>query len=53
MYYTAKITEMTPETHTFIHVPRKDRRGSGVGIFFSNMFEKVRVNPTEVVETFE
>ena len=32
---SAKIKEMTPETHTFLHVPKEDRRGGGVGIFIS------------------
>ena len=26
---TAKIKEMTPDTHTFLHVPREDGRGGG------------------------
>ena len=30
---SAKIKEMTPDTHTFLHVPRGDRRGGGAGIF--------------------
>ena len=37
-YEMAKITEMNPDTHTFHHVPRHNRRGGGVGIFVSNLF---------------
>ena len=41
-YDTAKIREMTPDTHTFPHVSRGDRRGGGVGIFISKSFSKIK-----------
>ena len=41
-YDSAKIREMTPDTHTFLHVSRGDRRGGGVGIFISKSFSKIR-----------
>ena len=31
---SAKIKEMTPDTHMFLHVPRGDRRGGGRGWAF-------------------
>ena len=40
-YDTAMINEMTPSTHTFLHIPRNDKRGSGVGIFLRNSLEKL------------
>ena len=52
-YENAKIKEMTPLTHTFLHVPRTDRRGGGVGIFLSNTFKKLRVYNTERLNSFE
>ena len=40
---TAKIAEMTPETHSFVYKPRVGQvRGGGVGLFISNMFTHVR-----------
>ena len=29
---SAKICEMIPDTHTFVHSPREDKRGGGVGL---------------------
>ena len=52
-YDNAKIREMTPVTHSFLHVPRVDRRGGGVGIFLSNSFKKIRIVETEKRESFE
>ena len=49
----AKIQEMTPTTHTFLHVPRKGRRGGGVGIFVSNSFSKIKMEVVASVESFE
>ena len=40
----AKIIEMTPNTHSFFHEPRKSGgRGGGVGLFLSNSFSGVRI----------
>ena len=52
-YDNAKIREMTPATHSFLHVPRKNRRGGGVGIFLSSSFKKIRIVETEKRESFE
>ena len=37
------ISEMTPSTHTFIHLPREGRVGGGVGVFLSNRFSHIRM----------
>ena len=52
-YDTVKIQEMTPKTHTFLHAPRIDKRGGGVGIFFSKFCQKTRVYNTDKVDAFE
>ena len=52
-YEYAVINEMTPVTHSFIHVPRSNRQGGGVGIFLSNSFNKIRKVGTERCESFE
>ena len=52
-YDTAKINEMTPSTHTFLHIPRNDKRGSGVVIFFRNSVKKLRVYKSEIFDSFE
>ena len=39
-YDSAKIREMTPDTHTLLHVSRGDRRGGGVGFSSLNLFPK-------------
>ena len=52
-YDTAKINEMTPLTHTFVHIPRKDKKGGGVGIFLRKSFKKVRLHKLEILNSFE
>ena len=52
-YDNAKICEMTPTTHTFLHNPRMERRGGGVGIFLTNSFKKLRLFRTETFKSFE
>lgn len=49
----ARIQEMTPATYTFLHIPREDMRGGGVGILLSNSFKKIRMFATEKMESFE
>ena len=49
----AKIKEMTPDTHTFLHVPREDRRGGGVGIFISNSLTKIKKEKVPKTDSFE
>ena len=44
---------MTPSTHTFLHIPRNDKRGGGVGIFFRNSVKKLRVYKSEIFDSFE
>ena len=39
-YDTAKIREMTPDTHTFLHVSRGDRRGGEWGFSSLKLFPK-------------
>ena len=50
---SAKIREMTPDTHTFLHVSRGDRRGGGVGIFISKSFSKIRKEKVPKTDNFE
>ena len=52
-YDSAKIKEMTPDTHTFMHVPREEGRGGGVGIFISNSFTKMRKDRVPKTDNFE
>lgn len=52
-YDNAKIREMTPVTHTFLHVPRLGKRGGGVGLFVSNIFKKIKVDKVETWNSFE
>ena len=40
-YDCAKIKEMTPLTHTFMHLPRGHKRSRGVGLFISNRFTHI------------
>ena len=52
-YERAKIKEMTPDTHVFLHVPRENRRGGGVGIFISNSFSKIKKEKVTEPDNFE
>ena len=52
-YDSAKICEMTPVTHTFLHAPRADKRGGGVGIFISNAFSKIKKEKVPKTDNFE
>ena len=53
-YDTAKISEMTPNSHTFVHVPRSgNKRGGGVGLFLSNSIKKIACKKLDVRQTFE
>ena len=49
----SKITEMTPKTHAFHHIPRQNRVGGGVGVFLSKSFKKVTVKKCKEVNSFE
>lgn len=49
----AKVTEMSPNTHTFLQIPRVGKRGGGVGIFLSNAFKRVKICATDKFESFE
>ena len=40
-YDYSVINEMTPITHSFLNVPRLNRKGGGVGVFLSNSFKKL------------
>ena len=39
---TAKIKEMTPDMHTFLHVPREDGRGGEVGSLSRTLTQELR-----------
>lgn len=52
-YESAVIHEMTPCTHTFIHIPRQNSRGGGVGVFLSKAFRKIKKYAVEQLETYE
>ena len=52
-YDSAKIREMMPDTHTFLHVSRGDRREGGVGIFISKSFSKIRKEKVPKTDNFE
>lgn len=57
-YDSAKICEMTPTTHVFLHVPRPEkeggvRRGGGVGIFLTNAFKRIKMMKPAAWENFE
>ena len=49
---SAKICEMTPVTHNFLHTPR-ETRGGGVGIFISNSIKKIAKQKCVDWNTFE
>ena len=49
---TSIINEMTPSTHTFLHVPR-ETQGGGVGIFLHKSFTNVRTVKPLVATSFE
>lgn len=52
----AKIQEMTPVTHNFLHVrtkTRQDKRGGGVGLFVSNIFKRIKIDKVESWNSFE
>ena len=52
-YESAKINEMTPSTHNFVHRVRRERRGGGIGMFMSKSFSKVKEVDIENCTTFE
>ena len=47
-----KIKDMTPQSHKYVHKPRKTR-GGGVGVLLSKAFKNVTVNETPAFTTFE
>ena len=50
---SSRIKGMTPKTHTFYHLPRVEKTGSGVGVFVSESFPKVTVRNQVIFDTFE
>ena len=52
-YDSAKIREMTPDTHALLHVSRGYRRRGGVGIFISKSFSKIRKEKVPKTDNFE
>ena len=50
---TAVIKEMTPSTHTFLHLPRIGRVGGGVGLFLQNSFTHMRIIKRPRFTSFE
>ena len=49
----AKIAEMTPHTHTFLHIPRQGRVGGGVGLFLLKCFSEIKIINHHPATTFE
>ncbi len=49
----SKINEMTPETHTFVHIPRSDRKGGGVGLLLQKSCNKIKIATTIKFASFE
>ena len=49
----AKIHEMMPSTHTFLHAPRANRRGGWVGILINNEFTQAKLLGNQTFDTFE
>ena len=49
----SRIAELTPETHTFHHVPRKTGIGGGVGVLVSNCFSNIKMEKSQNYNTFE
>ena len=52
-YDQSKIMEMTPTTHTFVHVPRQEKKGGGVGLVISKSCKKIKLEHTEKYTSFE
>ena len=52
-YELAVIHEMTPDTHTFLHTPRPNARGGGVGVFLSRGFKRIRKCTLDRQESYE
>ena len=52
-YDKAKIKEMTPTTHTFVHIPRKEKKGGGVGLVLSKSCKKIKLENTDKYTSFE
>ena len=50
---SAKIREMIPDTHTFVHSPREDKRGGGVGLCIVNSFRKIKMDTSIRSDSFE
>ena len=49
---TKTIKDVTPAGYTFDHVPRKNRRGGGIGFLYRSIFT-VTVNNKQALSTFE
>ena len=43
----SKINEMTPKSHKFFHIPRKNKRGGGVGILVKKIYKVTIMNQIE------
>ena len=44
---------MTPSTHTFLHLPRSNKRWGGARIFIVNEFSQIRMLESQKCNTFE
>lgn len=49
----SKINELTPDTHSFYHLPRIDRKGGGVGLLIAKSFNNIKIRNTMKYVTFE
>ena len=50
---SAVIKEMSPYTHSFLHLPRNNRVGGGVGLFLHNSFTHIRMINRPKFTSFE
>ena len=49
----SRIAELTPDTHSFHHVPRETGIGGGVGVLVSNCFSNIKLEKSQNYNTFE
>ena len=44
----SRIAELTPNTHTFHHIPRENGIGGGVGVLVSNCFSYIKMEESKL-----
>ena len=50
---SSKVAELTPETHSFLHVPRNNLIGGGVGVLLNRAFTKTKIIDGDKFQSFE